>query len=993
MRFTTTMFLLMIAVCSFAYFDEESGKIKGEAWRSGVPLGGLGCGKLELCTDGWLGNYTGNNNWDRPTGRIKGAFFALYAESGDKKVARMLRLKSSNEYEGVENIEDLDYYGWFPTAKLNYFDKSLPVEIEMFAWSPLIPHNAADSSLPAASFSFSIKNSAKSSAKAVLLFSWPNIAGFGGREETPWDHLSNNDQKPFSSRVVTGVLYDKPNWPPKNWDEDFLWLNSHYDHRNVKGNYFLGIKNGSASVRLIRNYDADSTELPFWKSFSQTGIAACNEPESVAQPAAALAAEIELKPGESRSIDFVLVWYFPNLVATFQKDTTPGPPKISAANTQYMFDGDLETGWSSLLNIKQDERIVINLANEYEISKIIQNSRGSGNNYLRAFSIELSADGQNWFKVFKANEDHVKALVEKEAIPASFEPHKARYIRITNNSSRNRKWVIKELEVYDASGNRIPSDSFTAEAHYKTFANSPIVTNYKKYFEYRFRDPHAIAEFILMEKNRLLAETLEWQELVRMSNLPNWLKLKLVNCLFPLYANSIFDREGTFTVLESPTNMHGALGTMDQRMASHGFYTQMFPEQDAAELRLFAKCQDLVEPKADGRIPHFSGNVHQVIGNPNVHYGVTDWPDLSCSFVMQVLKYYRWTEDKKFLDEMWPHVKRAMEWLDSADSDGDEIPEGGSTYDYEPMPLGAFIYNASCYLSALRAASDLAIIQNSPALKRKYNNKFNRVQKSVMENLWNGAFFIKMVKKNGEKIPNSFIAQLAGDWLARLCASGSIFDPEVADSTMREILRRHVHAFSPVPPMEVTPDGTLTTKACFILQHEPYVGCEAINLGYTDDGLDVIRRVFEVGWSLNKNPWRQSLAARAPEGVMGGLTCYMTNPTTWHVFNALSGTTLDLPQKTLYISPKIGKTIPELHIPIFFSRFWLWMDYNPGKNILKLKVLKTFGAPVVIDKVASEVESAAIKLDNPFVVAEGATLDLSKHIKKLVIYPEPRFVK
>ena len=101
---------------------------------------------------------------------------------------------------------------------------------------------------------------------------------------------------------------------------------------------------------------------------------------------------------------------------------------------------------------------------------------------------------------------------------------------------------------------------------------------------------------------------------------------------------------------------------MDQRMAAHAFYTQMFPELDESELRLFALCQDKAIIKvgkgasattrpADGRITHFCGNVQEAIGDPNVDYGVTNWPDLSCSFILQVEKLCKWTGDKQFADD------------------------------------------------------------------------------------------------------------------------------------------------------------------------------------------------------------------------------------------------------------------------------------------------------------------------------------------------------
>ena len=54
---------LWLAASARGAFDVETGRITDESWKSGVPLGGIGCGKIEIITDGSLGYYTGNHNW------------------------------------------------------------------------------------------------------------------------------------------------------------------------------------------------------------------------------------------------------------------------------------------------------------------------------------------------------------------------------------------------------------------------------------------------------------------------------------------------------------------------------------------------------------------------------------------------------------------------------------------------------------------------------------------------------------------------------------------------------------------------------------------------------------------------------------------------------------------------------------------------------------------------------------------------------------------
>ncbi len=70
------------------------GLVVNERWDGGVPLGGIGCGHVDLLTDGSFGYVTINNNWDRPLKWLRGGFFAVHARAGGRAATRMLRLSS-----------------------------------------------------------------------------------------------------------------------------------------------------------------------------------------------------------------------------------------------------------------------------------------------------------------------------------------------------------------------------------------------------------------------------------------------------------------------------------------------------------------------------------------------------------------------------------------------------------------------------------------------------------------------------------------------------------------------------------------------------------------------------------------------------------------------------------------------------------------------------------------------------------------------------------
>ena len=977
---------LLLCGAAHAEFDPETGTVVCDRWASGVPLGGIGVGKVELLTDGSLGGCVINHNWDRPTGWLRGAFIGVRARQGEgQPVARMLRLPCAEEYEGVSNIARTYYKGFFPQAQMYFEDPELPVLVRMLAWSPLIPHNVDDSALPIACFQVHLRPMTTEDVDVALVFSWENLLGWGGDCRTEWN--ARGAARAEYCRVG-GTLEGLRFSTTESFDDR---------RRNTVGEYLL-LADTTEGVELTccPVWESSGPTVPFWGEFTADGVIEphfpAGEPTS---PAGAISASLTLTGGKSRMLIFWLVWDMPTHVTEHSVSVPAEGRERSEAGVETAFDGDPATRWATERPMVAGDAFVLDMGRARELTRLRMRFPPRVVDYPRLYSVDSATtagdEGPRWERVISGGKPEFTAAWEWSV---DLPPGPTRFLRITVEQPNGHWWwSIAEMEADAPSGEPVPREGWSAYAQLRRMEERVTREDVSHWYRNRFSSADEVALYAQAQMHRLYEETIRGQGLVMGSNLPFWLKLKAVNSLFPLYACTVLTRDGRFTVQESPGHMCGALGTMDQRMASHGIYTMWFPELDRSELSLFARAQDLVLPHADGRIPHFCGNVAESIGDPNVGYGVTDWPDLSSSFVMQVVKHYRWTGDRAFFEEMWPHVRRALEWLQSADEDGDLLPEGGSTYDYEQLPRGAFVFNASCYLGALKAGAWAAEAAGEPALRDEYADRFGSARASMVELLWNGEYFDKWTKPGtSERNPNCFIAQLAGDWLARYTGLGRVFEPRMARSCVEQIIARNVNAFRPVPPMEVTRSGESPLPMCYVIQHEPYIGCEAIYEGYGDDGLEVIRRVYKVAWELNLSPWDQMLDYTAPTGVARGLRSYMTCPATWHVLHALAGSSVDLPDRTLYLSPHRPGQMEALHIPLPFSTFTAWLDYIPGE-LLQLRVMKVHRSePAIFERVLGDPEGEAIYLAEPFYADEGAVLDLTEHMGVLVPEPEPRRV-
>jgi hypothetical protein len=137
-------------------------------------------------------------------------------------------------------------------------------------------------------------------------------------------------------------------------------------------------------------------------------------------------------------------------------------------------------------------------------------------------------------------------------------------------------------------------------------------------------------------------------------------------------------------------------------------------------------------------------------------------------------------------------------------------------------------------------------------------------------------------------------------------------------------------------------------------------------------------------WPQNRNPWNASLIYEAPDGRQGGLVSYMTTPATWHTLNALTGATLDVPNRAFYLAPHIPKGMGELHVPLFFPTFWARVDAVPARKRLTVTVTKVFGHTPAFTVLRGDVDAPSIRLAKPLEVKAGSTWDLSAYWSRLV---------
>ena len=286
------------------------GIVRSTRLAGGMPLGGIGCGGFELMTDGSISRATFNNNWDQPTGDLKGNFAAIWTSGGGRVVAKALQL---NNAFGLPSVSPVEFRGQFPQAMLEFPDKDLPVRVSCRAISALVPHDVKNSSIPAAIFVFRVTNQARGPVEVSVALSWENILGVGGSasegafSDRTGNTVSNEPvtQGMFAVRLGSRLSALRP--------ESRL-------RYNAAGNYTVMAEATTPETIVTRaGWNAFDSTPAWWGPFAKNGVVEGTAPigvEGSVHPAGVVAMKVALKDGETREMPFAVAWYTPRLWTT-----------------------------------------------------------------------------------------------------------------------------------------------------------------------------------------------------------------------------------------------------------------------------------------------------------------------------------------------------------------------------------------------------------------------------------------------------------------------------------------------------------------------------------------------------------------------------------------------------------------------------------------------------------------------------------------------------
>ena len=165
---------------------------------SGIPLGGIGTGSVEVRSDGYFDEWMifnlgpwasdGPVQLGAPPDMSPGAlaFFARAQPEGGEPVVRRLGTRSDQEelysLSWAKSVEAIDYDATFPAATLRYLDRTLPASVAATFFSPIVPHDARTSGTPGFHAAFTVKNTSGRPLRLSLLATLRNPLAWGAAD-------------------------------------------------------------------------------------------------------------------------------------------------------------------------------------------------------------------------------------------------------------------------------------------------------------------------------------------------------------------------------------------------------------------------------------------------------------------------------------------------------------------------------------------------------------------------------------------------------------------------------------------------------------------------------------------------------------------------------------------------------------------------------------------------------------------------------------------
>ena len=300
--------------------------------------------------------------------------------------------------------------------------------------------------------------------------------------------------------------------------------------------------------------------------------------------------------------------------------------------------------------------------------------------------------------------------------------------------------------------------------------------------------------------------------------------------------------------------------------------------------------------------------------------------DGHCAAIEAALRAHQLSPDNSFLQQVWPNLVKAVDWLiEAIDPAHEGVPTGRQPNTYDCDVSGPNTFIGSQYLSALAAAEKLA----APMGDKEAGLRWFTVRAAGMwnqdERLWNGEYYLQTPEERPANDYNTgcHSDQLLGQWWAHMLNLGYLY-PQERVRTALESINRHnfLERFEGFEqrPRRYIPDDEGGLLMCtwphggrpdpfIIYADEVWTGIEYATAGLMiyEGMIDEARRIVRTARSRYDGRLRDGLNSGPGGNPFNELECgkfYARAMSSWGLLIACQGLVLDGPAGLIGFRPR-----------------------------------------------------------------------------------------
>jgi len=309
------------------------------------------------------------------------------------------------------------------------------------------------------------------------------------------------------------------------------------------------------------------------------------------------------------------------------------------------------------------------------------------------------------------------------------------------------------------------------------------------YYSNFFESSAEVADYMIDKKTELFDRTKQFFNDFYSSDLPEFALNQINSNLNTFISSSTLTKDKKFAIREgmAPNKSWGPNGTMDVSLYGSSMIISLFPDLQKSTMKQHKKVQT-----DKGEVAHGLGYDLDYLQSGT--WGVYHRIDLPGNYIQQVMRDFYWTGDEYYLEEMYPSLKDAFNYvLQHRDEDQDMLPDmEGIMCSYDNFPMyGVASYIHTQWLCAAKMMMKAAEMMNDKEMAQKCAEVFDITKRKVENQLWNGEYYRLYNDQKGEHgVDNACLTdQIIGQWMAHQSGIGYILDKDKVHTAMENILK------------------------------------------------------------------------------------------------------------------------------------------------------------------------------------------------------------